>query len=342
MGREGDSHDDNLILFPGLVEKLVEKGMTSLKEKKFYDALKYFQQSVELEPTNEQARYGLVITNIELNRYDDAKAHCESMLKEGIGSYYEILQVYVSILIQLGNYQEVETILETVIQEEKLPPQLAESFYHLLYFSQQMTSSENKLDMMEEKKLDPITDKKEWLELLEKGKLEQQWGAVQKLTGEMSEDMIDACRSFLKKEENDPVLKSYILQMLKEQGVKDTVDVAKFGEIFQVNLGNLEDVFHERFGNEVVKRLDDELGQESPSLFQIVNQVWWHFLFALYPKAPSPLNIAVWAAALHIIGNMLMGDNDIEVEYICSRYGTKKEEVLKAVDELKKIESHLF
>src|SRR5690554_4819339 len=135
MGKQADGHDDNLILFPGLVTKLVEKGMASLKEKRYYDALNFFQQSTELEPSHDQARYGLVITNIELNRLEEAKEHCESMLREGIGSYYEILQVYVSLLVQLGDYKKVETLLEGVIQEEKLPHQMAESFYQLLDFA---------------------------------------------------------------------------------------------------------------------------------------------------------------------------------------------------------------
>ncbi|MFA9558641.1 tetratricopeptide repeat protein [Evansella sp. AB-rgal1] len=343
MGNKSNGNDDNnVILFPGLVSKLIEKGMSSLKEKKFYDALQYFQESTELEPTHPQARYGLVITNIELNRLTEAKKHCESMLREGIGQYYEVLQVYVSILIQLGDYQEVEVLLETVISEEKLPAKMAESFYQLLNFSRQMTkpSVENEEEPNFEETLEEVGKKEEWLHLLEQGELDQQWGAIQKLSQINSKDVEKAYKSFLLGDGN-PVLKSYILQMLKELNIKGTIEVHKFGETFTVDVDSLEDVFHEQFGTNVIKKLDEELGQDSPSLFEMVQQVWWHFLFALYPKAPKPTNESIWAASLHMLGTILMNDPQ-EVHEIAERYLVSEEEVTKAVQQMKEIESHLF
>ncbi|MBU9710970.1 tetratricopeptide repeat protein [Evansella tamaricis] len=345
MGNQMDGNDDNVILFPGLVDRLVEKGMSSLKEKKYYEALGYFQQSIELESTQPQARYGLVITNIELNRLDEAKKHCESMLHEGIGQYYEVLQVYVSLLVQLGDYQEVETILETVISEEKLPPKMAESFYQLLEFARQMTSSQpmEELDEdIEESNIEILAKKEEWIRLLERGKPDQQWGAIQKLKQINTDEVQRAYEDFLKGKENNPVLKSYLLQILKELDVKGSFEVHKFGKTFNVEIDNLEDVFHERFGSSVVNQLEGELGQESPSLFEMVQQIWWHYLFALYPKSPEPLDASVWAAALHIMGVLLMDDDDMEERDLPARYGVSTEQVNLAVKHMKEIESHLF
>ncbi|MDQ0256476.1 tetratricopeptide (TPR) repeat protein [Evansella vedderi] len=343
MGKQANGHEDNIILFPGLVTRLVEKGMASLKEKKYYDALRYFQQSTEMEPTHPQARYGLVITNIELNRLDEAKRHCESMLREGIGQYYEVLQVYVSLLVQLGDYEQVEMLLETVISEEKLPPKMAESFYQLLEFSRQMTSPNGKAELEDftEDNFEGIGNTEEWINLLEQGKPDQQWGAIQKISQMKKEDVLNTCRTFMKGENNNPVLKSYLLQMLKEMNVEDTIEVHKFGKSFNVNIGNLEDVFHEQFGTSVLTKLDAELGQESPSLFEIVQQVWWHYLFALYPKSPTPSDKTVWAAALHSLGFTLMGVEQ-DLNEVTSRYGVDKEEVIKAVEHMKSIEADLM
>ncbi|MDG5786899.1 tetratricopeptide repeat protein [Evansella sp. AB-P1] len=346
MGKQANSHEDNVILFPGLVTRLVEKGMSSLKEKKYYDALKFFQQSTELEPTHPQARYGLVITNIELNRLGEAKKHCESMLREGIGQYYDILQVYVSLLIQLGDYKEVETLLETVISEEKLPPKMAESFYQLLEFSRQMTKPQinTKVDnSYQEENIDEIHNKDDLIHLLEQGESEQQWGALQKLSQINSKEIESAYFSFLKGD-GDPVLKSYILQMLKELKVKGKVEVRKFDEVHYINLEELEDVFHQQFGSQVITKLEDELGQESPSLYEMVQHVWWHYLFALYPKKPIPSDIALWAAALHILGTMLMNNelHNEDVEEIAIKYKVHHQDVMKAVEHMKGIESYLF
>ncbi|WP_051314803.1 tetratricopeptide repeat protein [Alteribacter aurantiacus] len=347
MGKQkkGQGQDDNVIMFPGLVARLVDKGMAALKEKKHYDALRYFQQSAELEPTHPQARYGLVITNIELNRLDEAKEYCESMLKEGIGQYYEVLQVYVSLLVQLGKYEEVVTMLESVMVEDKLPPNMAESFYQLLEFSRQMTNHHQTNMVEEEEPVDQFSSPDEWIKTLEKGDPNQQWGALKKLSQVNTEKVVEAYRTFLAEKENDPVLKSYVLQMMKDMNITGQFRVHKFGDTFNIHISDLEDVFHERFGNEVLRVLENHLGQENPTVVEMVMQVWWHYLFAIYPKSPEPLDAKVWAAALHYLGiQLLMEDEekDLEIEDITMVYKTPVEPVNAAIEHIRSIETHLF
>lgn len=345
MGKQANGHEDNVILFPGLVARLVEKGMSALKEKKLYDALTYFRQSTDLEPKHPQARYGLVITNIELNRLDEAKKYCESMLKEGIGEYFDVLQVYVSLLIQLGDYQEVVELLETVMAEEKLPAKMAESFYHLLEFSRNMTEGfeefVDEADMHEGDSSEIVPSTDELIKVLEKGNPDQQWGAIQQLSHYDSNEVQSAYRAFLKAKGNSPVLKSYLLQILKEMNYQGVYEVHKFNESFQVKIQELEDVFHEKFGTEVVRRLEKELAQNNPSLFEMVQQVWWHYLFAIYPRSPQPLDTNIWACALHQTGNSLM-EEEAPIEDILPLYEGEKEQVESAVQHMKEIESLLF
>ncbi|PYZ97306.1 hypothetical protein CR205_01505 [Alteribacter lacisalsi] len=345
MGKQKQGQGDNVIMFPGLVARLVEKGMSALKEKKHYDALRYFQQSTELEPSHPQARYGLVITNIELNRLDEAKKHCESMLKEGIGQYYEVLQVYVSLLVQLGDYDEVVTILETVMAEDKLPPDMAESFYQLLEFSRQMTSETSSPVPDEEEPADQFSTPEEWIETLERGDPNQQLGALKKLSQVNTARVVEAYRTFLKDKQNDPVLKSYVLQMMKDMNITGSFEVHKFGDTYSIQISELEDVFHERFGNEVARIVEDRLGQESPGLVEMVMQVWWHYLFAIYPKSPVPLDASLWAAALHHLGTELLMESDgemLEAEETAALYGVKEDELRAAAAHIRSIETHLF
>ncbi|WP_280769820.1 tetratricopeptide repeat protein [Salipaludibacillus daqingensis] len=345
MENQANGHN-NVILFPGLVAKLVEKGMSSLKGKKYYDALTYFKQSTELEPKHPQARYGLVITNIEINQLEEAKKHCESMLNEGIGEYYDILQVYVSLLVQLGLHQEVVDLLEVVIAEEKLPPQMAESFFHLLEFSRQMTDEYQEKGANEGlgingNSIKIVPSRKELIEALEKGDPDQQWGAIQQLSQYGSQVVEDASREFLKGKDNQPVLKSYLLQTLKELNVQGEFEVHKFGESFFIKIEDLESVFHRKFGTVVLRRLEQVLGQENPSMFEMMQQVWWHYLFAIFPKSPEPIKAEVWACALHQLGlHLLEGSNN--PDKIIHKYETELTEVETALSNLKEIESVLY
>ncbi|SDN57761.1 hypothetical protein [Alkalicoccus daliensis] len=333
MGNQ--KREDNVVLFPGLIPRLVERGMTALKEKRYYDALSCFQQTTDLEEGHPQARYGLVITNIELNRLSQAKEHCKSMLEEGIGEYYEILQVYISILVQLGHYEEVVTMLEGVIEEEKMPADKAESFYQLLQFARQMSGDSGEVEEeLEEPVFAPPAE--ELLHQLEKGDVDQQLGAIQQLSKYDINNVKETYRKFLADEEQNPVLKSYILQLLKELGCEDTFEVHKFNEKYEVHIASLEEVFHERFGRAVFERLEDELAQENPTMLSMIGQMWWHFLFAIYPKSPQPRDVNVWACALHRTGRHMLGET---AEDVTKLYEVELQEVEEAEKLLQEMEA---
>lgn len=335
MDKNRDKREDNVVLFPGLIQRLVERGMSALKEKRYYDALSCFQQTTDLEADHPQARYGLVITNIELNRLSEAKTHCKSMLDEGIGDYYEILQVYVSILVQLGHYGDVVTMLEGVIEEEKMPADKAESLYQLLSFARQMSDG---MDETDEKMNEPVfaPPTEEILHQLEDGNVDQQLGAIQQLSKYDINMVKETYRKFLADADQNPVLKSYILQLLKEIGCDETFEVHKFNEKYEVHIATLEEVFHERFGHAVYEKLESELDQENPTMLDMVGQMWWHFLFTIYPKPPGPRDAVVWACALHRTGRHMLGEN---AEDVYDLYEADEEQVQKAEKFLQKMEA---
>ncbi|PRO64928.1 tetratricopeptide repeat protein [Alkalicoccus urumqiensis] len=326
-----EERDDNVVLFPGLLSRLVERGMTALKEKRHYDAASCFRQVVEMEPTHSQARYGLVIAHIEMNQLETARSYCLSMLEEGLGDYYEVLQVYISILVQLGSYQEVVDVLEGVIEEDRLPSASAEHFYQLLDFARQMTGAETDI---EEEEAPSLPDPEILTSQLYGGSMDQQIGAVQQLGRYPLSTVEQVFAEFLIKEDQSPVLKSYILQLLKELGSRKSFDIHKFGRLYTVQAEELEDVFHESFGTRVLESLNDKLGQKDPMLQDMVEQLWWHYLFALYPETPEPLNADIWVEALLHTGRRLLHGEEAQEEL--------NEDVLKASARIEEIEKPLL
>lgn len=339
MSEEQQNNNEKVVLFPGVVEKLVAKGMEALKGKLFSEAHTYFQQSLQIEPDHPQGRFGLALSLIEQSRLEEAKEVTEKMLKEDIGNYYDILQVHISLLVQLGNYEEVVILLEAIIAEEKLPAKLAESLYHLLHFSRQMIGNDTKIEM--EKGLTEVPN--ELLHMLHSGSLENQWLAIQML-GKMSDDIfMEAVCNFLKDNQQDPVLKSIILQLMKEKKLKSIVEVSKFGRVLSINIENLEDVFHEKFGKDALSIVASKIENENPSLYEVISQICWHYLFAIYPLSPEPLNASLWAAALHKVGIDMAGfEEDFDELEIAHQYNVDVDEMLSCANKVIEIEQQAF
>ncbi|MCT8137479.1 tetratricopeptide repeat protein [Anaerobacillus sp. CMMVII] len=202
--KEEQKKQEKVVLFPGVVDKLVGKGMEALKEKQFSAALSFFEQALAIEPDHPQGRFGVALSLIEQSRLEEAKEVTEKMLKEDIGNYYDILQVHISLLVQLGYYDEVVAMLEGIMAEEKLPANLAESLYHLLHFSRQMVDDGVPVEIGEDIQIPP----EDLIHMLNEGSPEKQWLAIQMLGKLSNQVFLEAVKIFLKTEKHDPVLKA--------------------------------------------------------------------------------------------------------------------------------------
>jgi tetratricopeptide (TPR) repeat protein len=328
---------EKVVLFPGVVAKLVGKGMEALKEKQFSAALSYFEQALEIEPDHPQGRFGVALSLIEQGRLEEAKDVTEQMLKEDIGNYYDILQVHISLLVQLGYYDEVVSMLEGIMEEEKLPANLAESFYHLLHFSRQMVEDGTPVEIAEDIQVPP----EDLILLLNEGSSEKQWLAIQML-GKMSSNVFfEAVKDYLKIDKRDPVLKSMILQLLKEKQIDEEIEIHKFGKRVNITVSEMENVFHEKFGKDTLAIVAEQLESENPSLFEMITQIWWHYLFALYPISPEPLSSKLWAAALHKIGGEMTGLDEDELQ-LARQYNVDLEEMLLCSTKMMELEKEAF
>ncbi|MBM6619783.1 tetratricopeptide repeat protein [Bacillus suaedaesalsae] len=331
-----DNNDQfkNVIPFPNLQKRLLDKGMEALQKKNFDEALALLQQALEYDDSLDEVQFGIVICLFELGYLEEAKVNCSRMLKEDVGDYYDVLQLYLTILVQLGNYEEVESTIEAVLQEDKIPPQTVENFYKLLDFSRKMTADE---DVILE------TQRVEVTRIIESDSVQEQWNVVQALRNERlgiaySFPILD---QYLLDEMKHPIVKTSILQLLIEKDIFREVSVEKFGKVLKVNTAELYDMETHAFTHQVIQVLDDTLGNENPSLFEVAKEMWFRHLYVNYPFNSQPENEAIWAAGLHKVGYDLHGI-DIEAEEIAELYKITIQDLLFASCRIKEIEEISF
>ncbi|WP_349408060.1 hypothetical protein [Pseudalkalibacillus sp. SCS-8] len=334
-------HDGKIVYFPNLTGKLVNKGMSALKQKKFKESLDYFEQLLGMDPEHPQGNVGVVLSLVELGRLKEAKEKCDEVLKKDIGDYYDVLQIYISILIQLGDYEEVVEILEAVIQEQSLPPQMAENFYQLLYFSRKMAEEDSEEGVVFSQRAKSISDKElEHLSnQLQSEDSKQQWQAVQSIESPDEPTIRKELIKYLTYPEANPSLKTIVLQMLKESVTNDTILVHKFGRSMEVKPNELHDIPDGQFYRLVKKIIVHQLEQDNPTLLDMAVQIWDHYLFMIYPFQPEPLNEQLWAVAVLEVAHRLNGiefDGD-ELQVAFSLEEKAIENVVEKIMEIEQI-----
>ncbi len=337
--KNGRQHNKNVIPFPNLKDRLFEKGMALLQQKKYREALPVFQQLRDMEGGYPQVQAGIVICLLEMGRLEEARAESKRLLNEDIGDYFENLQIYITVLIQMNEYDEAASVLEAVMEEHRLPAEAAENLYQLLDFSRQMSERHEPASEKKREEVPPI-DPADLIERLTKGIPEDQLKALQQLRSLELTPYIPTLESMLKSG-FAPELKTMLLEIMIEKKISRQIEIWKFGKQKTIVPAELDGVFESEFGIHVLNVLDEKLGQENPALFQLVKELWHRHLFVLYPFEPDPDDPAVWAAALHQLGYLLHGI-PVSLEETAEEYGVEPQILEQSATYLRKLEEESF
>lgn len=327
--------DGNIVYFPGLVNRLLDKGMDALNDKKHKEALGYFSDILHHENKHPQAHLGYILSLFGLGQLSEAKTHCEQMMREGVGDYFEVLQIYLSILVQLSEFEKAAEMIEAVLQENKLPPDMAESFYQILEFSRKrMSEPKISEDPAPEKTTVDISKQRS---LLNSSDIEKQWIAIQDLSESRQAEAIDLYKQFLKDKDKDPFLKSMVLQILNKKNIKEPVEIYKFGKHLNIHTAALGNMLTDNFFEEVKEVLSKSLQHENPTLYEMALQIWEHFVTAMFPVAITPRDENLWAAALFQVIHDLNGI-DISNQHTAQIHSIELEQLLQAADQIKRVQ----
>ncbi|KKI92346.1 hypothetical protein WQ54_09820 [Bacillus sp. SA1-12] len=290
-----------VIPFPNLKDRYIDKGMDLLKEKKYHEALTMFSEAKKLNEDKAELHLGMAICFMELGELTEAKDICKKMLLEDIGHYFTVLQIYLTILIQLREYQEVQSTIEAVLEENQLPAESAEHFYKLLEFSRKMTQNDAEIIETDDDDEQPLYIE----DILEN--TNKQMAYIQSLRDRNISKHFSSLKMLLENPNSHPMIKSMVLHLMIENEIEREVTVYKFGETVSVIPAKLDDLSELPFTKKVLTILDDTLGNENPTLFEAVKELWIRHLYVLYPLLPKPTDANLWAAALHMVGYEMHG-----------------------------------
>lgn len=65
----------------------------------------------------------------------EAREHCEQLLEVPFTDYYAVLDLYISLLLQTEDYNQVIETLEVEVDHPDVPEDMVEEFYHVLDFA---------------------------------------------------------------------------------------------------------------------------------------------------------------------------------------------------------------
>jgi len=331
--RERVKRQENIIFFPGLEKRLTDKGLESLQNKKFTEAINLLEEARSLSPDDHDILIGLVMAYFEASSYKKAKDLANEMLLKGIGDYFQLVELYISILIQLHEYEEIVTTVEALLEEKEIPPEKYDHFTTILQFSRRMAEQEPPIEY----DLDLEEENSSSFSLLSLNSLNEQMLAVSSLADKNIRPFIPEIADFLIAETGHPFIKTMLLSLLKEQEYEKEIAVEKFDQEITVLPTALPEIRYDPRMTKVKTVLKNRIEQRNPALFENINAMVERIFFISYPLELQPENTEAWAAAFEYLGMDYMG-LDPKISGLLKEYQTTQEEMELAISKIKELE----
>jgi tetratricopeptide (TPR) repeat protein len=324
-------HKDNIFLFPDVDKLLMRKGLTSLHNKKFSEAIGYLEEALALDPDNDEITLGLIIAYFETGNLTTAKQLAYKSMKQGVGDYFQLIDIYIMILLQMNEYEEIVSTIEALLDEREIPREKWDNFTRILEFSRRKLEAESTL-------LHPtIENETVDFDLFQYENLNDQFLAVARLSHLNARSYLNGIKEYLNWTDGHPFIKTMLLQLLKEQEVDAKLDMEKFQQRLTINPVELKEIEQVLSAEEIMNFIKSEIEQDNPSLFESIREMVSRHSFLLFPIERKPSDPRAWAAAYHFIVLEYFGIPH-SIEKLVPKYETQTTLVSEAIGLIRELE----
>lgn len=291
----------NIIVFPGTFEKLVSDGMKHVEQKQFYQAVEAFDQAILYEPDYPEFLGPYAVALYETKDFERAKDIAARLLHSGTSSYIDAMELYLTISIQLQEYEEVEMTIETLMDEGIIPQELLAKFNYLRELNNRLSKryAIDELSMIEA----PFT----FEDFLDMDVLTQQH-TLASLEGTDLRLMIPVLTDIAEGIHLSPLVVTFALTLLHQADYSNEITVQKFGQSRDVVPALMTLPGQDEQTKEVLAILEQLLIQD-PSRFELAQGLVEKFAITAFPFGWGDYHSEEIAEAyIHYIESLFSGE----------------------------------
>ncbi|MCR6521321.1 CDC27 family protein [Lysinibacillus capsici] len=269
---------DNVVVFPGAVQTLIREGHMFAENFQYEKAVASFEKAFVYEAGDEFALSAYAFALYELKDYSKTKDVCEQLFSMGTSFYVEIMELYITVCMQLKEYHQVESLISTLLEENVLPQDQIEKFERLKNLNSEVSKNlekkENAQRLIEEQEYD--------LEKFRALSPNEQSIRLHRLMDTNVRQLKEPLKEIIECPTIHPFVQSLALILLVEQEVAINVTVAKFNQTKVVNPTELVLPNQLPQYGEIKNILEVKLEQD-PSTLEMVQYLMAKHAIVTYP-----------------------------------------------------------
>lgn len=270
----------NVIVFPGTVERLYSEALKYLRNNQFEKANQYFEEALQYEDDDEQLLSIYAYSLYESKSYEKAKEVCERLLSLGPSMYFEIMELYLSICLQLKEYKKVEKIISSLLEEGAIPQERLEQFKRLRELN--ATISEGMEKQEENTVVSQFELEQYELDVFLGFDASQQVKKINEMSYLNIRPILKQLKNIAEHSHTHPFVKSLILILMNEQKIDIELEMKKFNRIIVVNPSKIG-LPTELPQYKMISNIVNEKLQQDPSILEMVEYLIAKHSIVTYP-----------------------------------------------------------
>lgn len=225
---------DNVVIFPGTVEKLIARAHEYVENYQYDLANNSFEEALKYTEGDEVTLSVYAYSLYETKSFDKAKEVCEQLLSIGPTMYLEVMELYLTICMQLKQYKQVESIITSLLEEGAIPQEQIDKFERLKDINANIADNAKKQEdtIASVNEIDQDLFQLESFLALTPNK---QLTLVHELTTMNIRPIVQLLKVIIESEDTHPFIKSIVLILLVEQQVDVNLKISKFNQEKYVN-----------------------------------------------------------------------------------------------------------
>ena len=223
--KHGLKSKDNLIFFPGMVDKLIQDGLTFAEENNHAKAVQCFDEASKYVELDDMFLSIYIFSLLETRRYEDAREICESLMDKNSPMYEQIVDLYLTILLDLKEFNDLDKVLNRLLLDKRFSKERKQNFMQLKELSEKL-ATEQAIKVTDDV---PLQIDKYSLEVFIGLRVEEQEQLLQDSFYHHTRDLIAPIVQIAQSDRVYPAIQSLALLALGAIGVEEEVTIEKFG-----------------------------------------------------------------------------------------------------------------
>ncbi|MDF2066179.1 DUF3196 family protein [Bacillus sp. Cr_A10] len=226
-------NNENIIFFPGMIDKLIEDGLAFAEENNYMKATECFDEAKKYVELDDMILSIYILALLETRRQQEAKEICEDLMKKRSPMFEQIVELYLTILLDLKEYGEVDKVLNRLLVDKRFPNDRKQNFLQLKELSGKLAKEQESL-LDTDQSFTPDNEKFNINEFT-KLSVEEQERLLQESFFRDVTDVIPSIRDIAENSSIYPAIRSLALLVLGAIGETTEVEIEKFGYKAKVN-----------------------------------------------------------------------------------------------------------